>query len=341
MKNGRIFMSPVLIIKKLVILCAKIKNPPYFWYMVYHYLRRDIPAKKAVKICSQNILSYQEDEKDLIIHTYDRSNQSVHPDTIFFKDKYWLVITPYPYGMEEYENPCLYYGDSFNSIVEISHNPIDRQWKHEIGFHLSDPCIFEYKGKLVCAYRENTREKGGREWSFVHCKSMSDNGEWGRKELVTRSNKDPLLSPAFFVVREDGRDTIQMIHVNRQGNQSILIRSELDENMHVIESYPQKCIGLPAGYYVWHISVAYGNGRKMGTIKEPLFGLFLLRNEKQSSDFKLFLSKSGNVNEWKIGNEVIIPNEIKRIELHPYKSCFVPNRKKSYTVIWIIGIGIA
>lgn len=103
--------------------------------------------------------SYQGDEHEFILHTYDGSDQAVHPDIIYFAGKYWLVVTPYPYGMEEYENPSLYCGTSINSLLSISQNPIDRQKRHEIGSHLSDPCIFEYNNELICVYRENMRKK--------------------------------------------------------------------------------------------------------------------------------------------------------------------------------------
>src|SRR5678815_3282801 len=48
----------------------------------------------------------------LVIPTYDGSNQATHPDVLLERDAsgaahLTLVMTPYPYSDEHFENPCL------------------------------------------------------------------------------------------------------------------------------------------------------------------------------------------------------------------------------------------
>lgn len=317
-------MNPIKIVKKLYKLGKKLNNPPFFSYSVYHYLKKDVPIKCAEKIRNANIKTYRSEEKDLIISTYDGSNQSVHPDVLFYKENYWLVLTPYPYGMEEYENPSLYFGTSIYLLSALHYNPIDRQRKHEIGFHLSDPCIFEYKNELVCAYRENTRENG-IESSFIYCRTMKEAGIWSERRLIADSVDDPLLSPAFYVVKEGEHEIIHMIHVKRMGNDSCLIHSILDEQFEIQRYTVQKCEGLSDDYYVWHIGVSFNLGRKIGNQKERRQALLLIRNKTLPQKFRLFTALSSLEDIWTMDKEILPPDEIKRIESHPYKSCFVPN----------------
>lgn len=96
-------------IKKLVNFALRIFNPPFFRYSVYHNLRKDVSKEVACKIWKKNKKQYLAEERDFVVDSYDGSNQWVHPDVSFFDGLYWFVATPYPYGMEEYENPCVYF----------------------------------------------------------------------------------------------------------------------------------------------------------------------------------------------------------------------------------------
>ena len=64
----------------------------------------------------------------LMIPTYDRSGQVVHPSVIDFLNeygieawagyRYWMVLTPYPDSQEQYENPSLYAShDGFTWVI--------------------------------------------------------------------------------------------------------------------------------------------------------------------------------------------------------------------------------
>ena len=70
-----------------------------------------MPKFLAKSIARKNLRSFLAEEQEFYLETYDGSNQAVHPDVTYFNGEYWLAATPYPYGMEEYENPCLYRGN--------------------------------------------------------------------------------------------------------------------------------------------------------------------------------------------------------------------------------------
>lgn len=316
----------VYYLKKIFYLLWELKNPAFFLYLLFHYLRRNVPKHLATRIRNHNQASYSEEDREFIVSTYDGSNQSVHPDFVYFNDIYWLVITPYPYGMEEYENPCVYYGGDLDSLSAISGNPIAMQIKQEIGFHLSDPCIFEYKDILMCGLRENTRNNGV-ETSYIHIKCMNKNGEWGKAKEIVRSEDDPLLSPAFYVIKSKEAETLYMIHVNRIQNDSNLILTQLDNKLDINDTYTLKCINIPMDYYIWHISISFKDGDKLGDIGDTIYGLFLLRSKVKKRDFKLYFSKMKE-NIWIIENEVIVPQNIASQQLHPYKSCFIPKSNR-------------
>lgn len=315
----RLFVSPIEFLEKIIALIIKLNNPSYFWYSLHHYLKKDVTKLTAERIYNRNKKSFTIEDRDFIIPTYDGSNQCVHPDMVFYDDIYWLVVTPYPYGMEEYENPCLYYGHSIESLIEFHWNPIERQRKHEIGFHLSDACIFDYLGSLICAYRENTREDGV-ETSYIYIKTINDDNS-GKPILLMQSKNDPLLSPAFYVVDK----SIHVVHVNRQGSDSELIHSVIDDTYSITLSETEKCLGIPQDFYLWHIGIDFGRGRKSCNSQERLRGLFLLRSKNDSSVYKLVLAYKEKDSVWHIKGEIKPGPLIVSNELHPYKSCFIPN----------------
>jgi hypothetical protein len=90
-------------------------------------------------------------DQPLLIQTYDGSDQVVHPSIIDFQNeygidewsgyRYWMVLTPYPFGQDQYENPSLYAShDGFKwDVPQNITNPLDKgRGGLDMGF-LSDP----------------------------------------------------------------------------------------------------------------------------------------------------------------------------------------------------------
>ena len=111
-----------------------IKNPPYFIYHTFHYLNIFVPKVIASIVWNLNKRTCQACN-DIIIRTYDGSNQVVHPDATCYNGELWFIATPYPYGMEEYENPCTYKGLNIQMLMPET-TPVKKQKVHRKGFHL-------------------------------------------------------------------------------------------------------------------------------------------------------------------------------------------------------------
>lgn len=318
-------MNARYVFKRILMLIKEIRNPPLFLYLVHHYLKKSVPERFARKIAAYNISKYG--ENDVVFLTYDGSNQMVHPDCLIFQDNYWFVGTPYPYGMEEYENPCVYKGKELEDLWSNNSYPIDRQRRHEIGFHLSDPCLFVFQQELFCGYRENTRENN-IEHNLIYVKKLLPNDQWSERKLVIESVSDSLLSPAFVCYDDNGVDELSMIHVNRTGDSSFLVESKLDSHLNIISQQSLKCEGIPDGYYVWHIAVSFKDGIRRDCKKQKLEGLFLLKNAFDGGDYKLYFAEKESNKNWIISHQVMASETIRSNELHPYKSCFIPSTKK-------------
>ncbi len=309
-------------LEKIINLLISIKNPPYFLYHTFHYLNIFIPKCLANTICK---LNRNVNVDTIELETYDGSGQAVHPDVTFFHGEYWMVVTPYPYGMEEYENPCIYNGMSLNEM-KPAFAPIVKQSKHKQGCHLSDPCIANNGKKLFCFYRESERIKGEKEKNtLLVIRYDEEKNIWTEPKEIISSEDDALLSPAFLF---DRGGACHMYYVSKVNGQFSLVHSILTESIKVFESKNIEVEGIPADFNLWHIGIVYRDSRdKQKFDSDLLEGLFLLKSKDKK--FKLFVSESkGNGESWNLADEITIPADMEdRISFY-YKSCFIPGKSK-------------
>lgn len=315
-------MSIITIAKKIISLLSTLNNPFYFMYRVCHYLNKDMPHWMAMSIYKKNLKEYKKGRsEDFLIDTYDGSGQAVHPDMAYLNNQYWLVITPYPYGMEEYENPCIYHGEDLKNLI-CPHAPIAIQRKHTQGVHLSDPCFAVNGNKLYCYYRDSER-KGNREentiWEIQYNESEK---KWDEASLLLDSIDDKILSPAM-IFDDDGK--LCIYYVSTLNNKYTLVSTM--SNGVVNELTEHNIIGMPQDYYLWHIGIKraidiYDSGKDTDMLK----GLFLIKSIKNKSKMKLFEAE-GNLSgsSWQITNEVEISNWLLKEIAFPYKSCYISN----------------
>lgn len=98
----------------------------------------------------------------IFTETYEGSGQTVHPDIIKFElgfkgalsstYRYIMAITPYPYGNDDYENPCVIVSTSGESFIEDNiPNPITPAPVNP--HHHSDTDIIYYNGMFYLYYR--------------------------------------------------------------------------------------------------------------------------------------------------------------------------------------------
>lgn len=315
-------------IKKIISLLKSAKNPNYFRYRLCHATRRYMNFMKAQKIAERNYKDYISDGlNDFVLPTYDGSNQSVHPDIISDGTNVYLAVTPYPYGMEEYENPCVYVGKDLSDFVSIEKSPapISYPQVHRPGVHLSDPCLILQNGVLRCVFRESIREKDGEENILKYSENI--NGQWKEAKVIVSSMEDSLISPALLCCGNE----IFMYHVKVLSQENQLVMSKLSENMEIVDLKPVNCSGIPNGYRVWHMSMYFDDYTKQNDSTHTMKGLFTLKNyDGKGEPFKLFYATGSIIDGdgWTLHNEIIICDKIKRTAKFVYKSCFVPYNGK-------------
>lgn len=285
-----------------------LKNPSMFKYQTCHYLNRYVSIRAAQRILKKNQSDYQTYSiKCLDLPTYDGSGQLVHPDIVKWKGSVWFVATPYPYGMEEYENPCLYKGPSLDALKPYA-CPFYCQKEHKQGTHLSDPAFVIFNEKLHLVFRSTVNRKDD---ALLVSEYDSDRDTWSEPSQFVSTSSEKLLSPAFFC--DSG---ISMLYADGNGR---LIRRGLDGFSNPGESYEASIDGTADGYSIWHLA-----------LDNNLNGLFLMKSiAGNSPEFRLFRAgSSDNGNHWNVYAEVEYPDALKQIMKYPHKSCFIPGTDK-------------
>lgn len=307
-------------------LLLSIKNPPQFLYHVCHYLNVFVPLSVAKRIQKRNRREFIK-SGDFVLDTYDGSSQSVHPDLTLYKDKLWLSITPYPYGMEEYENPCVYVGSRLDDL-RVESAPLIRQSKHKQGYHLSDPCIASNSKYLFCFYRETIRLGLGKERNTIFAIRYSeDSKKWEEPIELFTSSDDAILSPAFIF---DKRDNCLMYYVSRVNGLYTLKCRYFADSFNYIREREYVVDGVPEGYMLWHIAIVYKDTHDKHEVESSsLEGLFLVFNETSKNDLRLLdVVYDQETNIWRVNGEVNIPEQARDEVRFLYKSCFIPETKK-------------
>lgn len=308
-------------IGKLIGLIKTLDNPSFFIYRIFHYMNRFVPRAWATRIFIKNRKEYlKEGAGDYLLETCDGSGQAVHPDMAFWKNKYWLAITPYPYGMEEYENPCIYTGDTLEKLT-IPRGPIAVQAKHTQGVHLSDPCFALDGDQFYCYYRESKRKGEIEENTVWEIRYNESDNTWEKPELIMDSVDDKLLSPAM-VYKEPG--VLSTYYVSSLNDIYTLV-STLKGAKEITKHH---VCGMPSGYYLWHIGISKAKDIDFNSRENGLLGLFLMESMETKGRMRLFETRNdGKETDWHITREVQMPDEIKDIVAFPYKSCYIPNGK--------------
>jgi hypothetical protein len=304
-------------------LFKSLSNPPFFLYRICHYLNRFVPYKLASYIYKRNKKDYErEGVSDYLLATFDGSGQFVHPDIAYFGGQYWLAVTPYPYGMEEYENPCIYQGYDLTHL-KVPKGPIVKQHKHTQGIHLSDPCFAVNNGNLYCFYRESERKGDTEEQTVWGIQYSESNNCWSEPVLILNSVDDKILSPAILF---DEKGELTVFYVSSLNDSYSLVSTKAEGVISNLTK--QRILGAPDDYYLWHIGITRVKDiKKENSDSKQLAGLFLFKSRQEGGGMKLYeTSNDGVDSKWIIVREVEMPEEIKDIVTFPYKSCYIPKQ---------------
>lgn len=291
-------------------------NPPFFIYRIYHYANKYIPLGLASSIFKHNRKEYEKSGiKDVLIETHDGSGQSVHPTMAYWNNFYWLAITPYPYGMEEYENPGIYSCKTLDAFK--IHTPyIKKQECHKQGTHLSDPALVVFDERLYCFFRSTENRKKN---TLLYSVYDDTEDSWGIPKYLFESSDDLLLSPAFV----KGSSLI-MFHADWREGKGHLFKTIVGQDAVLGEKKEVIIKGLEPGLSIWHLDIISINCTR------ELQGLFLMRNEKKRGiRHRLYYANSFDEGEtWAIVKECYYPETVIKEMKFPYKSCFIPGESK-------------
>ena len=289
-------------------------NRPLFLYRVHHYLKRNVSQKTAQRYAKNNKLFYENKNIDVLwLETYDGSNQVCHPDIAYWNNEYWLVATPYPYGLEEYENPSLFHGVNINSLIGIDANPIAFPGRKGYGSHLSDPCLYKHDDTLYCFYRD-TINYGEKIENRICYKMIERDGVTDGEQLLVSSFVDGLLSPSVIQYR----DSTFLLLVSSVDGNLVFKGYSLTKELNICSEFSVDVCGKEQEWDIWHFDLKVKNDSLVE-------GLFLMREKNNKGNFKL---KKANLDietrKLFFSKDVTIPEEISTEILFPYKSCIIP-----------------
>lgn len=293
-----------------------IHNNPLFVYRFHHYIKTNVSKRIAMKYSKKNREFYAHKNIELIWNdTYDCSCQVCHPDIAFWNNEYWMVGTPYPYGLEEYENPSLWHGKSVKELKPYNIAPIAFPTKRGYGSHLSDPCLSVIENNLWCFYRDTVNLGNGTTKNRFCYKVLTSLGNLSDEKELLSSEKDGLLSPAVVLVGK----SLFLFFVSYVDTELIVKMSEVNNGV-VDDIVYMNISNIEDDWDVWHFDLKnyYGN----------IVGLFLLRNKNNKTEFKL---KKGIIDirlkTIELTEDIPVEKVLDDFVLHPYKSCLYPDDK--------------
>ncbi|MFL0268870.1 cell wall-binding repeat-containing protein [Candidatus Clostridium radicumherbarum] len=143
----------------------------------------------------------------LNIPTYEGSNQAVHPKVLYFQDgwngwKYWMVMTPYPNGVDTWENPSIVVSNTGTQwqvprglVNPLTPLPPDRTQ------HNSDPHLVfnQSTNELELWYRLTLRNQEDRIYKIT----SADGIHWSTPQFIISFKNKECLSPA--IIWEDNK----------------------------------------------------------------------------------------------------------------------------------------
>lgn len=199
----------------------------------------------------------------LVIPTYDGLNQLTHPKVLYFPKgwngyRYWMSMTPYPYGRDRYENPSIVVSNDGEKWMNppgiknpISGIPNDIKY----GGHYSDPHLVMSNNIMELWYRYNpgnpiTRTVRNNINIYLR-KTSTDGIHWSAPQQIFRA-KDGHLSAAIIyensIYKKWYTDYSGHLFYSQSGN-------AIQWTSPVKASIP-----LPKGYQAWHQDVIKADG---------------------------------------------------------------------------------
>ena len=265
----------------------------------------------------------------LKIKTYDKYNQLTHVDVIFDEfsksiPKYIMVATPFPYGDDRFENPCLYSSSDGIEWNDYGINPIISSNNFN-GAYFSDPDIIKMNGIFRIYFRERTYDEKGKTDRILSIES-SNLLSWSYPKVLLEAKNQNHFSPAAV----DFMGNLFVFYVKFTHKTSSLVRC-IDNDNAFVDIVEVKITGIPEGGILWHIDVVMD-----GT---TLHGAFTIYNIPNQLGKELYYGTSANEGlSWQIIGRIKLPENLRTISRFIYRSSFVKTYNDNWELFLAIGM---
>lgn len=195
-----------------------------------------------------------------------------HPSVLFFANgwngyKYWMAITPYPKGRNQYENPHIFTSqDGKNWTTPLGlENPIEGTpppFKGVQGYN-SDVNLLMKGDTLICYWRANyINVKNDNNVRCIYCKTTVDGINWSAKRFVSVWNAVKLDVIAPSIIKDSNTYYCYGVNVY-ENNSGDYYNSHAIRRMQSNSPYYFNA-DISNGYNLVNI-----NGRPWGASQEP------------------------------------------------------------------------
>lgn len=266
------------------------------------------------------------------LHTYDGSNQSVHPDVVTPGSQWglpyrYLVSTPYPGGLDKFENPSLYAsvdGEQWSAAPDAPFPLV----KPTAGF-LSDPdMLFDPdRRQLVLYYRQGAK---GRD--LIHVMTSPDGASWSTPTKVIDAPFASVLSPT--IVRRSASEWLMWSVHSLGGCHGSSTGVELRRSTDGVAWSDPENVSLPliAGRYAWHLDVQW-----IPSLQE-YWALFPVKRAGTCATRELQMASSVDGVTWKVvGKPVVMAGSIRTLKDVVYRSTFAYDPALDEITFWYSG----
>ncbi|MCX5852799.1 MAG: hypothetical protein NT072_12245 [Deltaproteobacteria bacterium] len=259
----------------------------------------------------------------IAVETYDGLNQTVHPRVILNDvGVYTMSITPYPFGDNRYENPCVYIsqnGVNWSAPEGVS-NPLalpePNGWNY-----LSDSEVI-YAHDVYWLYYRESIHRDNINIDRIYRIESEDLQRWTVPALLFETPFGEVISPSIIGYK----DYYHIYYVCFINSNSCLKRCvscngnfENEEILHVK--------GMPQGRMLWHIDVVDDG--------DLLRGLFVLSSGYSGLNCDLFYAESNDGgNHWIIKNKVFILENQEKYFKMIYASSMVKDNAGSWCLFF-------
>lgn len=196
----------------------------------------------------------------LVLRTFDGSGQTVHPDYVavgaeWMRADRYLVLTPYPNGNPNYENPSIY--ESADLVDWTAPDGVKNPVVAPVTGYDSDPdaLYVAERNELWLYYREVTDE------NIIRLTTSRDGVHWSAPVTVAHAPDHEIISPS--VVRRAPDEWLMWSVNGNVGCSGATTTVQLRRSNDGIDwSQPQTVQLTQPGVFPWHIDVEWIPSRR-------------------------------------------------------------------------------